>query len=257
MGYMKLNGYRATHRNKWLFIQYGILSVQELSLLEFYADTFCINTKQPEYGEFKVNFDELKIIFNCKSDTTIRNWHNKLLKVGFIKKSNKKNKYNLVCCGRYINPSKAFVGEAHKYKELEENQPIKVVLQSFGIEFQSNEQKLQPVGKENNEKDNTTIQTNIVPTDAYKSEYIGSTVKIVDLKARIRTQEEYERMYQESGCVGLTPEDMKLADEAAHEIRVIENEEQEKETVKDWFDGDWNKYRGACRMVPVSFIENL
>ncbi|KKP86218.1 MAG: hypothetical protein UR89_C0029G0003 [Candidatus Roizmanbacteria bacterium GW2011_GWA2_35_8] len=100
----KFNGYRPTHRNKWKFIQEGILSVQELSLLEFYADIVDFDRKHPNFGLFEVNFEEISQVFEC-STGTVRGWNNKLILIGFIEKTSKRDWYKLICYERYIDPS--------------------------------------------------------------------------------------------------------------------------------------------------------
>ena len=87
---MTLNGYRPTHRNKWLLIQSGILNIQELAFLEFCADTMGYYKKNPNYGLVRIDIGETKKLFNCKSENTIRGWLNKLLETGFIQKTEKR-----------------------------------------------------------------------------------------------------------------------------------------------------------------------
>src|SRR3989344_7385477 len=107
MNAKKLNGYRASHRNKWLLIEYDILSIQELALQEFYADIFDFDPQHRTVGLFPVNFDEIAQVFNCSSNT-VRNWHSKLLQLGLIKKTGGKNLYQLSCYSRYVTPSVRF-----------------------------------------------------------------------------------------------------------------------------------------------------
>jgi len=243
---MKLNGYRATHRNKWYFIQHGILSIQELALLEFYADLFCFNPAQPNYGVFTVKFEEIANVFHCKSDTTIRNWHKRLLEVGFIGTTNNPHVYKLTCCGRYIGQSQKIKGEANKYQLLEQNQPIETILQSFGIDFQSIGKNLQPVGIENDEKTDISAQTKSLATDSYKDSNTPSSIdshKVVVIKQEVRSDKEYQQIYDDGDYTNFTPDDMKWVDQNVIEKIEIENDEHEKEILRIYFDGDWTEYR--------------
>jgi len=244
---MKLNGYRASHRNKWYFIRHGILSIQELALLEYYADIFCFNSAQPNYGVFTVKFEETANIFHCKSDTTVRNWHKKLLEVGFIEATDNQHVFKLICCGRYIGQSLKIKGEANKYQALEHNQPIETILQSFGIDFQSIGKNFQPIGIENNEKVDISAQTKSLATDSYKDSDTTSSIgskKVVVIKQETRSDAEYTQIQNEtSEDFRLSIEDMRWIDQNAMERIVVESDEQEKEIVRIYFNGDLNKYR--------------
>ena len=133
--------YRASHRNKCRFIEAKILSIQELTLLEFYADIFDFDKKHKTYGTFEVNYEEIAKTFSCHPNS-IRERHKKLLKIGFIKKVDKRGRYLLNCFERYILPGK-WDGKASDYAKSETNQEIGVILRSFGIDLQSFENKLQ------------------------------------------------------------------------------------------------------------------
>lgn len=215
---MKLNGYRASHRNKWYFIQKGILSVQELSLLEYYADIFCFNNSQPNYGTFKVNFEEIANIFHYKSDATVRGWHAKLLEIGFIDTTDDRHVFKLTCCGRYIGQSEKIKGEAIRYQELEKNQPIETILQSFGIEFHSIGEKVQSIGIEDDKKIDSTIQTKSLTKYSYNSSTLSSipssitSQKVVITRQSVRSDAEYQKFYEENHNYP-TPDDMKWIDQ--------------------------------------------
>ena len=233
----KLNGYRVSHRNKWLFIQNGMLSIQELSLLEFYADIFDFDKKHQSFGQFPVNFDEIAKIFRCSSSNTVRNWHGKLLKLGFVKKTGAKNTYQLSCFLRYISPG-VWDGKAAEYAEAEKDQSIATILQNFGIDLQQVEEKVQIIEKESQE-----LGTKLPPRalGSFKGESGIIKRKKVMIKQEFRTEEEYQKMYRDNP-ESLTPEDMKWVDEnVKEEIEVTES--NEKKIVDMYFDGDWEKYR--------------
>ena len=130
----KLNGYRPTHKNKWLFIKHGFLTHQELMLLEFYADIVDFDQKHEGFGTFVTDFREMEKIFRM-SDSSLRNWHNKLLGLGFIKTTGKQSRYKLACVKRYIEPS--WGGEPNKFASAEVDQSVGFLLQQFGIDTQT------------------------------------------------------------------------------------------------------------------------
>jgi len=211
----KLNGYRPSHRNKWRFIQNGILTLQELTLLEFYADIVDFGKNHENYGRFEVNFDEIASVFKCSSNT-IRNWHNKLLILGFIEKTPKRSWLKLICHERYINPGK-WGGQAKHYQEIEKNQSIEIILQSFGINFQSIEEQLQRIKKTSKENNIATTKNVSIAIDSYKNEYKNSFLPPMQSNSQ-RIMENYKQIKKEMGFnFLLTEEDMKWIDENIRE----------------------------------------
>lgn len=236
----KLNGYRPTHKNKWLFTQHGILTIQELALLEFYADIIDFDRKHHKFGLFEADFNEMALIFGCKSPNTIRNWHNKLLKIGFIKKTEQKGVFQLSCYLRYINPGR-WEGKASDYAKEEKDQPIGVILQSFGINLQPGEEKLQPVVKNNSNLASESGSIAIVSSKDESKDNHQEKVKVL-IKQHVRNDEEYERIYRESDFQGLTPEDMRWVDENITEV-VDVPKANESEIVSVYFNGDYEAYK--------------
>lgn len=240
----KLNGYRASHRNKWYFIEKGVLTLQAFLLLDFYADTFSFDTRKNDYGLFEVNFEALRKIFNCKSDQTIRNWNDELLNKGFIETTNFHQIYKLVCCERYLLNCKLWKGKADYYQELEKNQPIGIIIQSFGLNANVIGSCFQPIGTKQIIKTDLTSKSHSINIISSKCE---SNVypKRVLIKQELRTKEEYEKMYKDSDFQCLTPEDMQWVDENVVEKIEIENEEMEQDIVEMYFDGDRDKYKNC------------
>lgn len=241
---MKLNGYRASHRNKWLLIKNRVLSLQEVAYLEFCADIMCFDWKKQEYGTFKTNFKEISNLFDCKSETTVRNWHNKLLRIGFIQSTNQKNVYKLTCHARYITPG-FWKGEASQYAEQEKDQPIEHILQNFGLILQNIDKTDQLIEK--NKQDLISNNTPIAISSSKDNSIISSSIdskKVVVIKQDVvRSDEEYQKMWDEGNYSMLTPEDMKSIDQDLREEIEIESDEQEKEIVRIYFDNDWGKYQ--------------
>lgn len=205
----KLNGYRVTHRNKWLLIKHGVLSVQELSLLEFYADIFDFDKDHEAFGSLNVDFSEIAKVFNCKSENTVRNWHNKLLRLGFISKVQKRNVYMLSCFLRYISPGH-WGGKASDYAKSEANQSFGIILQNLGLSSQTIEDILQT-----NEKLDSKLALNSTSKalSSSKDEYKVSQDNVTKSVQNVRSDEEYQEIYKENNYEGLTPEDMKWIDE--------------------------------------------
>lgn len=212
-GNLKLNGYRASHRNKWRFIQCGLLNLQELSLLEFYADLMRYGQDNPNYGLFNVNFNEIAKVFGCRSSNTPRNWHSKLLKIGLIQNTKVKNVCLLSCFTRYITPG-YWGGESAKYVDLEKNQPVEVMLQNFGINLQLIGHKAQSVAKKE------LINLKKSPSIAISSSKVQSSLVLNKsvINQQLKTDEEYQRIYDEGGYKFLMPDDMRWIDENMGEV---------------------------------------
>lgn len=193
MNIKKLNGYRASHKNKWLFIKHGILSIQELALLEFYADIFDFDPKHnATVGQFPVNFEEVARVFSC-SRNTVRNWHSKLLKLGFIKKTSDKNIYLLSCYSRYTTPSVRFEGEAAVYAKQEADQSIEIILQNFGIDSQLVGGNVQIIGKKASELGS---ESSSIAISSYKED-ISSSYKKELSDAELKEKEDMEIVAKE------------------------------------------------------------
>lgn len=239
--YKKLNGYRASHRNKWYFIEKGILTREAFLLLDFYADIFSFDDRKEDYGLVEADFESLRKIFNCKSDQTIRNWNNELLNKGFIESTNFHQIYKLVCCERYLLNCKLWKGKANHYQELEKNQPIGIIIQSFGLKPDLIGSCFQPVGTKQLIKTDLTSKSHSINIVSSKYEYNVYPKKIC-IKQAVRTIEEYEQIYKDGNDQSLTPEDMQWIDENVVENRIVENEEMENEIINIYFNGDKNKY---------------
>jgi len=232
-----LNGFRATHRNRWLFVQSDILSLQELSLLEYYADIFDFDPDHKKVGLFTVDFSEIAKIFNCSSTSTVRNWHNALLKIGFIQKTNIKSVYFLTTYSRYIAPGGKFKGKAAAYASAETNQDLEKILQNFEIDFQNIEKEIQPNGK------STVELASNVPTIAISSskEAVSKfSLKKVVIKQEQRTEEEYRKLEQENENFP-SKDDMRWIDENLVDEINVTNENEQK-LIDTYFDGNREKF---------------
>jgi len=76
---------------------------------------------------------------------------------------------------------------------------------------------------------------------SYKDKHSLTYPKRVLIKQETRTEEKYQRMYQDD-LDGLTPEDMRWIDTNLTEVLEV-TEENEQDVVNLYFGGDWSKYR--------------
>jgi hypothetical protein len=215
----KLNGYRPTHRNRWKLIAGGILTLQHLSLLEYFADIVDFDYKHEKYGLFEIDFYEIKQIFNC-SENTIRGWHKQLLLLGFIEKTTKLHWYKLVCNDSYINQGEK-KGRPDEYAKIEKDQPIEIILQSFGLNLQTIEEKLQQIEKKKDKQKVSTTETDSIAIGSSKDEYKNSLVSPFVTSDSPRTMADYKKIKEEMGFKLLNEEDMKWIDENIHEDQPV------------------------------------
>lgn len=132
----KLNGYRCSHRNKWLLLSFHILSLQSLVLLEFYVDIFDFDVKHDTFGTFRANFAEIAEFLGF-SVSSIRAWHKELLVNGFVSPTDQKGVYTLTNAKRYISPG-FWKGDAAYYSTFEKNQPVEAIVQLMKQNVQPN-----------------------------------------------------------------------------------------------------------------------
>jgi hypothetical protein len=194
----KLNGYRPVHKNRWLLIKHGVLTIQELSLFEFYIDISDFDIRHEKFGQFEERFKEFSTIFQRRT-TTLRNWHNKLLKLRFIQKTDRVHIYTITNPKRYITSSSMWKGEAAKYAKQETDQTIEIILQSIGIDFQKTKEKVQST-----EQKGGKLASNKPTIDlgSYKDES----------KYSLRSKEEYQRIHKEGKYEHITPSDIEWID---------------------------------------------
>lgn len=266
---MIINGFRASHRNRWLFVSEGVLTVPEMVLLDFYIDKMNFSAKSEDVGTFDLDFAELEIYLDRK-EKTIRALNKNLLEKGFIKWINP-NKYAVTHWERYILDKKDKTGGlAFKFQKQEYNLPIKSLIQNLGINFQiagKQHEDLSEVStpdsplikkliKKNNiniqnseteEKKITEIISNTLDTskdeDKRKKNIAGQFPKWVLIQQEPRTDKEYQKLQDEQSDEMKMPiEDMKWIDQNAHEFMKIEDEEEENWVMSLYFGGDRARY---------------
>lgn len=242
---MKLNGYRASHRNKWFLITQGILSPQEFLLFEYYLDLMLFDrSKGDKFAVFEVFPEEIAHVFN-KHEDTVKNWHDGLLAKGFIKIVDEKRKlYTVKSPLRYVIGLVQWGGEASGYAKEEKDQMPEFILENVRFSPPKSEQILPKVDTPAlNSSTSTENSLSSSKGNSIVSSPIGSRKVVVIKQDVIRSDEEYQKMWDEGNYSMLTPEDMKSIDQDLQEEIEIESDEQEKEIVRIYFNNDWGKYQ--------------
>lgn len=244
---MKLNGYRASHRNRWLLLKHNVIDEKAFLLFEYYLDSMDWDPTHEKHGTFEVYLEDIAPFFNKKVDT-VRAWHNGLLEKGFIQLVDKRrNIYRIKSPERYAIDGRNG-GKASKYGKDEKSNPtLDFFLQN--VCFSPEKVKINPPKQQsvisNEEKALVSSKSEFEVISNNQSMDISpnSPKKIVVIRQKVRSEEEYQKIYAEGNFQNLTPEDMKWVDENVSEKIVIENDEQEKDIVEIFFNGDWNDYQ--------------
>lgn len=141
---MKMNGYRASHRNRWLLLETKTLTPNELFLFEYIIDRAVFDKSKEEYGIAHIQISRIAEIFQYSARNSIYTKLSKLETVGLIKKVEVGwTKLRITNFPRYLLQNKPQFGSAHTYSKNETNQSTEQRLQSIGIEGQSIDQSTQ------------------------------------------------------------------------------------------------------------------
>ncbi|MBI4100695.1 hypothetical protein HY439_03080 [Candidatus Microgenomates bacterium] len=234
---MKISGHRASHRNRWLLLKNGVLAPQEFLLFEFYLDSMDFDLSHENFGLFVAFTEETKQYFN-KEEETIKDWHNGLLNKGFIELVNKKREiFRIKSPKRYVT---AFGGKANEFAKSEKNTPtLDFILQN--ICFSPEKTEINPLN-------NTVLalKDTSKALGSSKGKYrvpFNDSKKVVLISQSVRSEADYLKIRHENNFQNLSTEDMRWIDENVREKVEIEDDQQEKDVVNVFFDGNWDEYR--------------
>ncbi|MCJ7805246.1 hypothetical protein MUP46_01200, partial [Patescibacteria group bacterium] len=154
----------------------------------------------------------------------------------------KRQLYTVKSPTRYIIGLAKWGGESTRYTHEEKNQPREFILENIRF-FQPEIENIQQKSSETALK--STISTKNSLTSYKHSSIVLPSLgsKVVVIKQEVRSDAEYQKIYADSNFKGLEPDDMKWVDQNIIEEIEIESDEQEKEIMSIFFDGDWDKYR--------------
>lgn len=129
---MKMNGYRVSHRNKWVLL--GLMEKTEFLLFQYLIDITCFDRTKEWYSIAEINVSNITNLFDYSSTNSIYNKLRKLEQIGLISRFDKSwQKVKIVNFERYLLNNQIQKGKAHEYAKKELNQPIEFVFQSIGI----------------------------------------------------------------------------------------------------------------------------
>lgn len=228
---MKLNGYRPSHKNRWLLLKAGIISREGLLFWEYCLDQMQFDKRNPGYGTATVNFEEVMEYFHIKSPTTVRNWHNELTTKGFVREIDKrKHILEIINCERYIE---GINGRVDEYAKKEKDQSIDQIKQSIGLNDQYVDENNQSIDQ-NNADLGTKVDTKAL-----------SSFKVDLSSQHVRTMEEYREIHDRGNWGPYTAEDMMWVDQyQGNCLPVVTKDEKsiDQDLVDTFFSGDTDSY---------------
>ena len=232
------NGFRASHRNRWLLLEHRILDGRELLLWEFLIDQMDFDARHPKVGMFEFYPDEVAEIFAKKSSKTMDDWFRGLVEKGFVGLVDKtRSLYEIAAPTRYSADTR-IGGKAASYVKEEMNYNLEELFTSWRVNFpkeEKNPQKDRSRSYTNNNGDSRSLGSS-------KGKSIGNIKKVV-IKQEVLSDGEYQRICDGGGYKLLTPEDMRWIDENIEEIIEIRDKTDEEEVTRLYFDGDHAEYK--------------
>jgi hypothetical protein len=236
----KLKGYHKHFRGRFLLLR--DLTPEEYVLWDIsFSLAADWDKNHDSYGTFSFTFSEISYFTQC-SPSTISRKAKKLFTLGLWKKL---DDGSIEVSGFNVLEHLAILT-----KELGV-----IDLQTYIADQQtSHATKNNQVAKlhddSSKEIDTFSLQTDAnLHTDVTKESLISSKdgfsvpIKKVIIKNKVKSIEEYQKIYQENGNQGLTPQDMKDADESIGDIYEEVTPDNEQFIVDVFFNGDWDDYR--------------
>lgn len=245
---MKLNGARASHRNRWQLIQNGFLTIQEFSLFEYYIDMTDFDFRHTKFGLFEYLPEQIAEIFD-KEVNTIMSWHRQLIKKKLIYQIDRRRSlFGITNPERYNIARNTALEHARQEKGISFQELCEIICQ-LNQKINQNIEKnkfLQPeLGIESAPKAigiplRKESRSNVYPFSKGNNELVR---KKVLLRQESRSDFEYKQIQSDGDYKYLTVEDMKWIDENVTETIEVKTDEQEKNAVDEFFDGDWENYK--------------
>lgn len=241
----KLKGWHRHFRGRFLLIKNGVLKEEEYVLWDvsfsLLADWDSSESHVDIRGSFPHNFAEISYYLNCDPSSVSRR-SKKLFELGLWRK---RDDGRIEVCGYSIVDHLTEITKKSQTVNLQDyianphftnaflNSPDVKTHDSSAKGFSPQPPQSDAYLHDQQSKD---------PLVSFKGESNVSLVKMVNIKGKVRTDEEYEKIYEENGNQGLSIEDMKFIDETLVERRVVD-ELNEADIVNTFFEGNWEEYK--------------
>ena len=210
---MNRNGYRPSHRNRFLLIEHKVLTREEFVVFEYCLDQMGFDKKNEWFGKIYVNFQEIALVLNYSANppyNSIREKIKKLIKLNILIPTNKANIYSIFNADRYVATTNLWKGKSRQFQQQEHNKPFSLVIQNIAQNFQYGEAKVQK-----NEQ-NIPSKLKIDSSRALSTSKVNNLTTDVSIDSRNkdqRTLADYQRIYRKKDWGDFTIDDMKWLDD--------------------------------------------
>ncbi len=241
---MKRNGYRPSHRNRWLLLKEGILSRELFLFWEYCLDQMLFDKRNPGYGTATVNFGEVLSIFGVKSLTSVRTWYNELINLGLVRVLDSgSHVLEIVNCERYIQGGNGQVGS---YSEREYDQTTDMIKQSIGFCRQLSDDKNQ----------STDAKASVLLKSGDSKALSSFKVDLGSISKQVtRTMDDYKEIYLEGSYSLLLPEDMMWIDQSQYfesqNMLRVDDPANDRDIADVFFQGNMRKYNSHLQIKSV------
>lgn len=213
---MKTNGHRPAHRNHLFLLKDKILTKEELFLFEYYINQMDFNISHALFGTFTVDFSSIAELLGYSTlhpCNAVREKHDKLLNLGFIHVTDKKDIFAIHNPKRYIASTKKWQGQAGQFESEERNKELKDFIQNIASNVQLNEQSIHTTEQIVQQSEQFTTSQIEEESPRY---LVSSKVENLSVAQRVVNQRsftDYQEIYDEVADKRFLPEDMKWLDD--------------------------------------------
>lgn len=241
---LRFRGYYKGFRGSYILLRDKILTTQEYQLWALSFDVLADWDIKPEradtFGSFPHTNPEIAYYLACDPSSISRN-SQKLFKLGLWKK---RDDGRTEVCG--FDLIKKLTRMTHKHvvniQDYIANPHIYDALMNQGLE------KTHGLSVKDDTPFSPQADANLHESRS-KESLISSKdesnvpfVKKVMVTGNVKGIEEYQKVYEENGRIGMSPEDMRDIDESLAESYEV-TDENEQLLIDTFFDGDFEKYR--------------
>jgi len=127
---MKINGYRPSHRNRFLLVKNNVLTKEEFVVFEYLLDQMGFDRRNDKFGKVEINYADIATVLQYSTKlpyNSVRTKIKKLVNVGILV-PHKKHIFTVFNAERYVATSKKWGGKASEFREAEHNQHFEQII---------------------------------------------------------------------------------------------------------------------------------
>jgi len=240
----RLRGYYRSFRGEFQLLQNKTLTIEEYTLWKLSFSVLADWDADPShadiFGSFSHSFTEVAYYLG-RNPSFVSRRSKKLFELGLWKK---REDERIEVCGfglvkqltkmshKHIVNMQDYIANPHVYDAYVQN-PHANLQEHTSKDIGELPPQIDANLHEQRDKDSLV---------SYKDESNVSLVKVVEIKGKVRSNEEYQKMFEEGGSNQLSPDDMRWIDENVSETLDV-TDDNEKSLVETYFDGNWDEYK--------------